>query len=162
MNFKAKLIEFVIKSDLMPEGIRWKVCANGVGRLFNDVFKIIERDQRQDITKLMYEWGIADADRVIEALKAERDLHGCAIAVIGMNQIFGIKSHIQRESSEEVIVHATECLWKDLKDWTPEVCSSISAYDVGLVAGINKDVRQFFTKRRSMGDNVCELVLKKS
>jgi hypothetical protein len=80
---------------------------------------------------------------------------------MAMHRIFGIKSSIVKESEDEAIIHATKCLWKDKKDWTQEVCASIDAYEVGLVEGINKNIKHFVTKRRSGGDRVCELILKK-
>jgi len=162
IGLEGKLIQFAIENDLIPVGIRWKVCATGVGRLFNDLFKIVDDDKRKDLTRMMYEWGVADAEGITKEVKAGKDLHGCAVAVIAMNQIFGIKSHIESERSDEVIIHATECMWKDIRGWTPEVCSSVSAYELGLLDGTNKHMGHSFTKRRSKGDNVCELVLKKS
>lgn len=80
--------------------------------------------------------------------------------VDGHECIFGIKSYIAKKSDDEIIIHATECLWKDKKNWTPAVCTSIEQYDIGLVKGINKD-DYCCTKRRSKGDNICEVILKK-
>lgn len=162
MNVKAKLIEFTIRNDLILARIRWERSASGVGRLFNDVFNMLDEDNRRKLTKLMYDWGMSDTNRVVETLKVEKNLHGCAIALMGMHRIFGIKSHIAKENNDEIIIHATKCLWKDKKGWTPKVCASISAYEIGLIEGINKNIKHFYTKRRSMGDKVCELVLKKS
>jgi len=161
MGLKSKLIEFVVKHDLMPARIRWKKSASSVGRLFNDVFHMLDEDDRKNLAKLLYEWGISDADEVAKKLKIERNLHACAVALLAANCIFGIKSYIAREDSEEIVIHATECLWKDKKNWTPNVCASIEEYDIGLVKGINKDVRYFCTKRRSKGDEVCEIILRK-
>lgn len=161
MNIIAKLIEFMIKRDLVPARARWKRSASGVGRLFNDVFHMLNKDDRKKLTKLMYDWGLGDADRLIETLKAERNLHGCAVAVLAMNCIFGIKSYIAKESNDEIVIRATKCLWKDRKNWTPEVCASIEKYDIGLVRGIDKNVKYFCTKRRSKGSKHCEIVLRK-
>jgi hypothetical protein len=162
MNPEAKLVEFVIENDLIPLEIRWKVCAAGVGRLFSGMLNLMNDGASKELTKMMYEWGMADANQIIHELKAGNDLHGCALAVIAMNQVFGIKSHIKSESTQEVVIHATQCMWKDLAGWTPKACSSISAYDSGLVDGMNKAIGHSFTKRRSMGDSVCELVLRNS
>ena len=162
MGLKSKLIEFVVKHDLMPAGVRWKKSASGVGRLFNDVFHMLNEDDRKKLAKLLYEWGISDADEVVKKLKIERNLHGCAVALLAANCIFGIKSYIAREDRAKIVIHATECLWKDKKNWAPNVCASIEEYDIGLVKGINKGVRYFCTKRRSKGDEVCEIILKNS
>jgi len=162
MNIKSKLIELVIKHDFIPYRTKWRECARGYGKLFCEFFNIISEDERRKLTKSKYEHGLESANEVIEMLKIERDLHGCAIALIGINQVFGIKSHIARENSNEVVIHATKCMWKDLEGWTPKVCSSIVAYETGLVEGINKNIKPLFTKKRSKGDEVCELILKKS
>lgn len=158
---KNKLIEFTIKHDLVPARVRWQRSASGVGRLFNDVFNMLDGDGRGELTRLMHSWGVNDADEAVGKLGIERDLHGCAVALMAMHRIFGIKSDIINESNEEVIIHATKCLWKDKKGWTSGVCASIDAYEVGLVEGINKDIKHIVTKRRSRGDKVCELVLKR-
>jgi hypothetical protein len=156
-----RLIEFVVRHNLLPARIRWKKSASGVGRLFNDVFHFLDESQREKLAELVYEWGISDSNEVIRTLEIERNLHGCAVALIAMNCIFGIKSYIARESDDEIVIHATECLWKDKKNWTPKVCASIEQYDVGLIKGIDKSVDYFCTKRRSKGDKICEVILKR-
>jgi hypothetical protein len=162
MRFKSKFIEFIIKHDLIPTRVKWKRCAGGVGRLFRDVFHMLDEDGKRTLMKLMYRWGVEDADEIVETLKIDRNLHGCAIALLAVNQLFGIKSKISKESDDEIIIHATKCLWKDKEGWTPKVCASIEAYDIGLVEGINKNVKYFCTRRRSTGDKFCEVSLKKS
>lgn len=159
VGLRGRLIEFVVKYNLMPARIRWRKCASGVGRLFNDVFHMLNEDERGELAQLMYDWGISDADEIVEALGTERSLHGCAIAVMAMNRIFGIESHVAKENEEEVIIHATRCLWKDRAGWTPEVCTAIERYDIGLVKGINGNVEYLCTKRRSRGNEVCEVIL---
>ncbi|MEM3666861.1 MAG: hypothetical protein QW222_07265 [Candidatus Bathyarchaeia archaeon] len=161
MGLKSRIFEFIVRHNLLPIGIRWRKCASGVGRLYNDVFHLLAEDERYKLSRLMHDWGVSDADEVVEALGIKRDLHGCATALMVMNCIFGIKSYIAKECADEIVIHATECLWKDKKNWTPAVCASIEQYDVGLVKGINKDVDYYCTKRRSKGDNVCEVILRK-
>lgn len=160
MNLKGKLIEFMVVHDLVPLRMRWGRSASGVGRMFNDIFHILDRDGRAKLAKMMYSWGLEDAEEVMETLKVKRDLHGCAVALMGVHRIFGIKSHIARENNGELVIHATKCLWKDKKGWSHEVCASIDAYDKGLIKGINRDIKSRCTKRRSRGDEVCELILK--
>ena len=52
---------------------------------------------------------------------------------MAVNQIFSVKSRIVRESKDEVVIHVTECLWKDMKGWHPGVCAAIGAFDFGLI-----------------------------
>ena len=42
MGFRGKLIEFLVILDLLPARIRWKKSASRVGRLFNDVFHLLD------------------------------------------------------------------------------------------------------------------------
>lgn len=162
MNLKSKLIEFMVVHDLVPMRVRWRKSASGVGRMFNDVFHILDKDERVKLTEMMYSWGLEDADEVVKKSGVERNLHGCAIALMGMHRIFGIKSHISEETADEIKIHATKCLWKDKKGWTPEVCASIDGYERGMVDGINKNIKHYYTKRRSKGDKFCELILRRS
>jgi hypothetical protein len=81
--------------------------------------------------------------------------------LIAVNCIFGIKSFIVKEDNDEIVIHATECLWKDRENWSPLVCASIDQYEVGLVKGINKEIHYYCTRRRSKGDPVCEVILRK-
>lgn len=161
VGIKNRLIEFIVRNDLIPVKMRWRKSASGVGRLFNDVYHMLSIDDRRKLANLLYEWGLNDAEEVVDTLKIKRDLHGCALAILAANSVFGIRSKIVREIENEVVIHATECLWKNKKNWTPEVCTTIDQYDIGLVAGINKNVHYSCFKRRSKGDPVCEVVLKK-
>jgi len=161
MGFRGRFIEFLVMHDLLPAKIRWKKSASGVGRLFNDVFHLLDENERKKLTELMYKQGLSDADKVTETLKIKRNLHGCAIALMAANCVYGIKSRIAKENNNEIVIHARECLWKNKRNWTPAVCASIENYDVGLVKGIDKNVEYYCTKRRSKGDNFCEVILKR-
>ncbi len=161
MNIKGKLTEFMIVNDLVPVRTRWRKSASSVGRMFNDVFHMLDKNERAGLTKMMYSWGLEDANEIVETLKIERNLHGCAVALMGMHRIFGIKSHIAEEYANEIKIHATECMWNNKKGWTPEVCASIDGYERGLAEGIDKNILHICTKRRSAGDDFCELVLRK-
>lgn len=69
----------------------------------------------------MHSWGLNDAEGVVATLGVKRDLHGCAIALLGMHRVFGIKSKIFEETGDQVTIHATKCMWKEKKGWTSEV-----------------------------------------
>jgi hypothetical protein len=36
---KGKIMEFVIRHELIPARVRWRRSASGVGRLFKDIFR---------------------------------------------------------------------------------------------------------------------------
>lgn len=157
---KPKLMEFMIVHDLVPVRSRWRTSASGVGRMFNDLFHLLDTDERPKLARMMYSWGLNDAEGLVATLRVKRDLHGCAIALLGMHRVFGIKSKIFEETADQVTIHATKCLWKEKKGWSPEVCASIDGYERGLVEGVNADIVHTCTKRRSAGDDCCEMVLK--
>jgi hypothetical protein len=159
MSLKGRVMEFLVVHDLVPLRLRWKRSASAVGRMFNDVFHLLEKNERAKLARMMYSWGLEDADEVVKTLGVKRDLHGCAIALMGVHRIFGIKSRIAKEGNGELVIQATECLWKDKKGWSAEVCAAIDAYEKGLIKGINRSISSRCTKRRSRGDEVCELVL---
>ena len=108
MGFRGKVIEFLVIHYLLPAKIRWKKSASGVGRLFSDVFYMLDANERKKLTELMYEQGLNDADKVAETLKIKRNLHGCAVALMAANCVYGIKSRIAKEKAEqeEMVFHA--------------------------------------------------------
>jgi len=74
-----------------------KVC-KWVGRLYSDVFHLLAEDERGKLSRLMYERGLSDADEVVRALKIERDLHGCATALMAMIAFSGLKASLRRKT----------------------------------------------------------------
>ena len=45
MGFIGRIIEFLVMYDLLPAKIRWKKSASGVGRLFSDVFHLLDENE---------------------------------------------------------------------------------------------------------------------
>lgn len=43
--------------------------------------------------------------------------------------------------------------------WNDRTCLSIDNYEAGLIEGILPHSEHAYTKRRSCGDNVCELII---
>ena len=159
MRLVSWLLEFVVVHDLIPCSLKWRSVSD-VGRLFKDVFYMLDAEGRRKLADVLYALG-GDADSVIRMLKIRRDLHGCAIALLAAQHTFGVRSRIVRESESEVVIQADSCMWKDKEGWAPEVCAAIEAYEIGLVKGIRGDVEHICTKRRSKGDTVCEVILRK-
>lgn len=65
---------------------------------------MLNEEGRRELAKLMYDWGLEDAERPIKILGIKRDLHECAIALLAMHRIFGIKSRIVRETENEIVI----------------------------------------------------------
>jgi hypothetical protein len=161
MSFRSRLKEFVVKTDLVPYKNRWTESVDAVGGLYRNVFNILDGENRLRLTKMMEEWGCSHANEALEKIGAKRDLHGCAVTLLAFHRIFGMKSEIVKETENEIAIHVTKCMWKDKKGWNPAICSSIEAYENGLVKGIDKGISHVYTTRRSNNDKVCEMILRK-
>jgi len=160
MTLKSKLFEFIVKKDLIPKKLKWEKNVDGVARLYSGAFTILDSKGKKKLADMMYNWGFQDSDKVVKLLGIKRNLHGCAIALLTANHTFGSKNSIVKEDENEIVMHITSCRWKNRPDWNPALCVSTEQYELGLVNGINKNIDYLCTKRRSKGDNVCEVILK--
>lgn len=161
MRIKKTLIEFMVKHNLLPLKIKWEKNVEAVGSLYRNIFYMLDTKNRVKLTRMMEEWGAIDADKVVKELRVNRNIHGCAIAVLAFHQLFAIESLIVEETEDRVVIHITKCKWKDKKGWNPGICASIAAYETGMVRSINQEVNPLYIKRRSQGDSICELILTK-
>jgi hypothetical protein len=159
LGLKTKGVELAIIHDKVPMRIRWEQAVSAVGSMYRRFFYLLEPDKRPGLTKMMEEWGVEHSGEVLEKLGVQRDLHSCALALMSYHRVFGIKSFIAEESEDEIVIHATHCMWKDKRDWTPQICTSIEAFEAGLVRGIDGSIRHHYSKRRSLGHKVCEMHL---
>jgi hypothetical protein len=65
-----------------------------------------------------------------------------------------------KKDNNKIVIHARKCCWKGhLEKWNAKTCLSIDNYEAGLIEGILPLSEHAYTKRRSYGDNVCELVI---
>ena len=149
----------MVKHDLIPMRTKWEQAVSAVGSMYRDVFNILEPQERVKLSGLMEGWGLEHSEEVLKRLELSRDLHGCALALMLYHRIFGMESSIVKETEDEIIVHVSRCMWKDKRVWTPEICASIETFEAGLVKGIDSSIKHFYTKRRSLGDQVCEMRL---
>ena len=161
MTLKSKTAEFIAKKDLIPKKLKWERNVDGIARIYCGAYSLLDSNGKKKLVDMLYDWGFKDSDEVVRLLGINRDLHGCAIALITANHAFAMKSHIVKETEDEIVIHVTDCRFKDRDDWTSKHCVSIDRYDHGLIEGINKNVKLTVTKRRSKGDDVCEAILKK-
>ena len=159
MTLKSKTAEFIAKRDLIPKKLKWERNVDGIARLYSGAYNLLDSNGKKKLIEMLYDWGIQDSDEVVKLLGINRDLHGCAIALITANHAFAMKSHIVKENEDEIVIHVTDCRFKDKNDWTPKHCASIDRYDHSLIEGINSNVRLVCTKRRSQGADVCEAIL---
>jgi len=160
MIIKKNIARVLVKKDLIPIKFRWKKSVSGVGTLYKDIYQMLDKSGKQKLTKLMYKEGLEQAEDAIKTLGIGRGIKDCTLALMATHRIYGIKSHIVKETDNEVIIHCTDCMWCKKKGWTPAVCASIEAFETGLVKGINKKIKHFYTKRRSLRDKYCEMILR--
>lgn len=160
MVVKKNIVRLLVKKNLVPMKFRWEKSVSGVGTLYKDIYHMLDEKGKQNLTKLMHKEGLDQAEDTIKTLGVGREIKDCALALMSAHRIYGIKSHIAKETDNEVIIHCTDCMWSKKKGWTPAVCVSIQAFETGLVEGINKKINHSYTKRRSLGDKYCEIVLR--
>ncbi len=164
MFLKKYLIRKIVEYDLLPCSIRWKKSVSGIGRMYADIMKMMKENYSSEgvkrLSKVMYNIGFTQASEILELLGLERNLEGCAYALLAMHRIFGIKSKIVKKESNKIIIHVTDCCWgRKKRGWTPQTCASIGQYETGLVKGILPDATPIYPKRHTLGHDVCELVL---
>ncbi len=119
-----------------------------------------EKDGINSLNEVMYNIGLGQSREILEQLDLKRDLEGCAYVLLAMHRVFGIKSKIIQKDNNKIVIHARECCWSGhLEKWNVKTCLSIDSYEAGLIEGILPLSEHAYTKRRSRGDNVCELVI---
>jgi predicted hydrocarbon binding protein len=159
MGIKERIARFLVKYDLIPVRIRWKKSVSGFGTIYKDIYRMLNKKRKKDLTILMFKEGFVKADETIKELGLNKGLKDCAIALMAFHRIFGIKSHISEEKERELRIRVTDCMWLNKRGWSPEICASLSAFEAGLIKGINKKIHHVYTKRRSLGHDYCEIVL---
>ena len=159
LGLKNKFLEFTIKHDLIPMKMKWEQAVSAVGSMYRNMFYLLDAEDRIKLSKMMENWGLEHSEGILKRLGASRDLHGCALSLMSYHRIFGIKSSIVKETEDEVVIHVSRCMWKDKRGWTPQICASIEAFEAGFVMGFDSSIKHFYTKRRSLGDQVCEMHL---
>ena len=164
MSLKTYLTRKTIDLGLIPYSVRWRKSVSGVGRMYANIMIMMDENYGaggiRRLSEVMYTIGLNQADEIREMLGLERNLEGCAYVLLAMHRIFGVKSKIVQRDKDRIVIHVTDCQWgKRKKGWTPKTCASIQQYETGLVKGILPSATHFYTKRRSLDDEVCELII---
>lgn len=162
MNLRTILIKKIIDWNLIPSSIKWKKSVSGVGRMYANILNMMREEYGDEgIKKLggvMFNIGYNQAKEILELLGMERNLEACAYTLLIMHRIFGIKSKIVQKNRDRIVIHVSYCFWgKRKRGWTPNTCASIQEYETGLVKRILPSAIHYYTKRRSLGDIICEL-----
>ena len=113
MTLKSKTAEFIAKKDLIPKKLKWERNVDGIARLYSGAYNLLDSTGKKKLIDMLYDWGFQDSDEVVKLLGIDRDLHGCAIALITANHAFAMKSHIVKENEDEIVIHVTDCRCKN-------------------------------------------------
>jgi len=153
--------EFLI--NLIPARIKWKKSVSGTGEMYKEILNsLVEKygnSAVKDLSEVMYKIGFEQGKEIQEKIKVKDNLYGCALVLLTMHRIFGIKSKIVEKSDKKVVIHISYCQWKDKEGWNPKCCMSLASYERGLVENINSNIIHRYTKTRSLGNEFCEIVL---
>ena len=137
---------------------------SGFGVMYSNFYDMmINEYDIQGIKKLdntMYKIGFKQGPEILKELHLERNIEGCAYVVLTMHKLFGLKSKIAEKNDKRIVIHVSHCSWWNHVDgWTPRTCNSIAHYETGLVNGILPDAVHRYKNKRSLGNEVCELII---
>ena len=164
MSFKSFLLKRLITWNRIPCCLRWRKSVSGIGTIYASILEMMQERYGKDgintLNEVMYNIGLGQSTEILEQLDLKKDLEGCAYVLLAMHRIFGIKSKIIQKDNKKIVIHARKCFWRrNLEKWNAKTCLSIDNYEAGLIEGILPLSEHTYTKRRSCGDNVCELAI---
>lgn len=164
MAFKKYVVKKLIDLNIIPCTLKWKKAISGIGRMYADIMSMMQDNYGNEgiekLSQVMYKIGYGQAQEILKFLGLQRNVEGCAYVLLAMQRIFGIKSKIVEKEKNRIVIHVAHCYWgKRKKGWTPKTCASIACYETGLVKGILPSASHTYTKRRSLGENVCEIII---
>jgi hypothetical protein len=164
MSFKSFLLKKLITWDRIPYHLRWRKSVSGIGMIYVETLEMMQekygKEGVDNLNEVMYNIGRCQSLEILEELDLKRDLEGCAYVVLTMHRIFGIKSKIVQKDDNKIVIHASKCRWNGhLTKWNVKTCLSIDNYESGLIEGVLPLSEHAYTKRRSLHDEVCELVI---
>jgi len=161
LGIRRRFYEYAVVHDKIPLRTKWEEAVSAVGSMYRRFFDMVDEGDRARLSRMMEEWGQEHAQKIQGRLDISSGLRGCALVLMAYHRLFGIKSWIAEETGDELVIRVSSCMWKDKKGWTPQVCASIEAFERGLVRGIDGSIRHHYSKRRSMGDQFCEMRLRR-
>lgn len=143
---------------LVPTRIRWKIASKGLGLLISEIIKSSETPTgNKDIVKSCRELGLKQGEKVRnEFAVANKDFNQSLKVVVFANRLFGINSRIVEKNGKAAKTRITKCSWAGSDYWSAKPCGALSAWELGLVEGLNPDIKVKFLKRMSQGADCCE------
>lgn len=142
---------------LVPVRIRWKIATKGLGLLLSEIIKSNGGGSNKDIVKACRELGFKQGQKVQSEFKvASKNFHQTLRVVVFANRLFGINSRVVEKNGAVAKTRITKCSWAGSDFWSAKPCAALSAWELGLVEGLNPDIKVKFLKRMSMGADCCE------
>ncbi|MDW7731556.1 MAG: hypothetical protein SCH66_03885 [Methanolobus sp.] len=165
MSFKSFLLKKMILWYKIPTYVKWKKSVSGIGIIYTETLEMMQEkygsEGVENLNDVMYNIGLRQATEILEMLDLQKNLEGCAYVLLTMHRMFGIRSKIVHNDNNRIVIHATKCQWGGhIPKWNAGTCISIDHYEAGLIEGILPHSKHEYTKRRSCGNNICELVIK--
>lgn len=144
---------------LVPYPMRWRTAARGLGLV---VARLVEAEGGGDggekaggTGAVLQAMGL-DQGRALRAqLDYGRDPAECARVVALANRVYDIDAAVVVAGPHEARVVTPGCPWSRETWWGPGPCGAFSRYEVGLVAGLNPEVRLRYECKRTRGDDTC-------
>ena len=143
---------------LVPTRVKWKIATKGLGLLVSEMTK--EKDKSggsTDMAKICKDLGYRQGQKVKNEFKVPNEgFYQTLKVVVFANRLFGINSRIIEKNGNVAKSRITKCSWAKSDFWGSRPCSALSAWEIGLVQGLNPDIKIKFLKRMSKGDDCCE------
>lgn len=136
---------------LVPPFVRWRSASHGLGFVVARMVAGGGDSPGVVLQRIGEEQGRA----LREGLGYGVDPLQCARAVALANRLYAIKATVEVGPGGEVHVRTPGCPWSREEWWGPQPCGAFSRFEVGLVAGLNPDVRLRYSCKRTRGDSCC-------
>lgn len=144
---------------LVPRTMRWRTAAQGLGLVVAHVVSAEgvagEGGKVPGTGAILQALGQEQGRALRAQLEYGRDPAECARVVALANRVYDIDAVVVETGPHEARVVTPGCPWSREAWWGPGPCGAFSRYEVGLVAGLNPEVRLRYECKRTRGDDRC-------
>jgi len=157
------LATLALKVGYVPYRYRWKVATKGVGVVVKELHSRFHEEYGPGSLRLMrdafYDIGREQGRLVKDSLGELGGVEDSAAVLCAVESIWGMDVEVERtEDGIETVV--TDCEWNDLEGWGPGLCSTLVAYERGVLDEINPDMELSYPEKRSLGHGACRGLLR--
>ena len=164
MNIKNYILKKLIYYGIIPHSLRLKKITKGWGVMYFNMYNLMlnkyDIQGIKNLNDMMYNWGLKQGPEILKELNFDENLEEYAYVLLTAHRLSGLKSKIVEKSDNKIIIHVSHCQWwNNIEGWTPRTCNSVAHYETGLLKGILPNAQHQYTKKRSLGNEVCELII---